>query len=39
MPGYNLTPEELQLKEVYGEWVYANAGDHLLKGIAENVVW
>ena len=32
-PGYNPTPEDLCLWEVYGDWVNANPGTHLDGGI------
>ena len=30
--GYTLTTEDLQLKEVYRDWVHVNVSDHLHKG-------
>ena len=41
-PGYNPTPEDLRLREVYGDWVHANPGTHLDGGIRDNLacqVW
>ena len=35
-PGYNLTPEDLRLQEVYGDWVHANPGTHLNSGISDD---
>ena len=29
VPGYVPTPEELRLREVYGDWVHGNPGTHL----------
>ena len=37
-PGYTLTPEELRLLKVYGDWVHANHGTHLDGGIGDNTV-
>ena len=34
-PGYNLTPEDLRLREVYGDWVHGNLGTHLDGGIKD----
>ena len=39
MPGYTPTPENLQIKEVYGDWVNANAGTNLHGGIAGDGAW
>ena len=36
MPGYVPTPEDLRLREVYGDWVHGNPGTHLDGGIAED---
>ena len=38
-PGYNPTLEDLRLREVYGDWVHANPGTHLDRGIRDNSVW
>ena len=38
-PGYNLTPEDLRLREVYVEWVHANPGTHLDGGISDDAKW
>ena len=38
-PGYNPTPEDLRLQEVYGDWVHANPGTHLEGGIRDNSAW
>ena len=37
--GYVLTPEDLRLREVYGDWVHGNPGTHLDSGIADNSAW
>ena len=37
--GYNPTPEDLQIKEVYGDWVQVKAGDNLHGGIADDEAW
>ena len=39
MPGYQPTPEDLRLQEVYGDWVHANPGTHLDGGIKDNSAW
>ena len=39
MPGYNPTPEELRIQEVYGDWVHANPGTHLDGGVCGDLVW
>ena len=38
-PGYNPTPEDLRLQEVYGDWVHANPGTHLDGGIRDDSAW
>ena len=38
-PGYNPTPEDLRLQEVYGEWIPANPGKHLNGGIRDDSAW
>ena len=35
LPDYTPTPEDLRIKEVYGDWVNANAGNHLHGGIKD----
>ena len=37
--GYNPTPEDLRLWEVYGEWVHDNPGTHLDGGIRDDSAW
>ena len=37
--GYNPTPEDLRLQEVYGDWVHSNPGTHLDGGIHDNSAW
>ena len=37
--GYQPTPEDLCLQEVYVEWVHANPGTHLDGGIRDNLAW
>ena len=39
MPGYVPTPEELRLREVYGDWFHGNSGMHLDGGVADNSEW
>ena len=38
-PGYNPTPEDLRLQEVYGDWVHANPGTHLDGSISNDTAW
>ena len=38
-PGYDPTPEDLRLQEVYRDWVHANPGTQLDGGISEDVAW
>ena len=38
-PGYTPTPEDLHLREAYGDWVHTNPGTHLEGGIREDSVW
>ena len=35
-PGYNPTPEDLRLREVYVDWVHANQGTYLDGGICDD---
>ena len=37
--GYTPTPEDLRLREVYGDWVHVNHGTHLDGGIRNNLAW
>ena len=39
VPSYKPTPDELRLREVYGEWVHANSGTHLDGGVCDNSAW
>ena len=39
MPGYVLTPEDLRLREVYGDWVHRNSGTHLDGGVKDDSEW
>ena len=39
MPGYQPTPEDQHLREVYGDWVHANPGTHLDSGVKDNSAW
>ena len=39
VPRYVPTPEDLRLREVYGDWVHGNPGTHLDGGIAEDGKW
>ena len=39
LPGYVLTPEDLRMRKVYGDWVHANDGNHLDGGIVDDGVW
>ena len=36
VPGYVPTPEDLRLREVYGDWVHGNLGTHLDGGVTED---
>ena len=38
-PGYNSTPEDLRLREVYGDWVHGNSGTHLDGRIKDDRKW
>ena len=35
-PGYNPTLEDLHLREVYGDWVHANPGTDLDRGVRDD---
>ena len=37
--GYVPTPEDLCLREVYGDWVHENPGTHLDGGVADDWTW
>ena len=39
MPGYAPNPEDLHLREFYGDWVHGNLGTHLDGGIPEDGLW
>ena len=39
VPGYAPNPEDLRLREVYGDWVHGNPGTHLDGGILEDRMW
>ena len=39
LPGYTPTTEDLQLKEVYGEWVHGKPDNHLHGGIGVYGAW
>ena len=39
VPWYTPTPEDLRLREVYGDWVHGNPGTHLDGGISEDGRW
>ena len=39
VPGYVPTPEDLRLREVYGDWVHGNPGTHLDVGVKEDGLW
>ena len=39
VPGYIPTPEDLRLREVYGDWVHGNPGTHLDSSVAEDGLW
>ena len=39
MPGYIPTPEDLRLREVYGDWVNGNPGTHLDGGVKYDLEW
>ena len=36
---YIPTPEDLHLREFYGDWVHANPGTHLDSRIGDNAAW
>ena len=36
VPRYVPIPEDLRLREVYGDWVHGNLGTHLDGGIADD---
>ena len=36
VPGYQTTPEDLRLWEVYGDWVHVNPGMHLDGGVKDD---
>ena len=38
-PGYTLTPENLCVLEVYGDWFHTNPGTHSDSGIGNDVAW
>ena len=37
--GYQPTPEDQRLREVYGDWVHANSGTHLDGGVRNDSTW
>ena len=39
VPGYQPTPEDLRLWEVYGDWVHTNPGMHLDRGVRDDSEW
>ena len=39
VPEYVPTPEDLCLREVYGEWVHGTLGTHLDGGVKEDGLW
>ena len=39
VPGYQPTPDNLRLQEVYRDWVHANTGTHLDGGVHDNSAW
>ena len=39
MPGYNPTPEDLRIREVYRDWVHANPGTYLDGGVRDESEW
>ena len=38
-PGYTPTPYDLRCREVYGDWVHANPGTHIDRGIQYDSAW
>ena len=38
LPGYTPTPQDLQIKEVYGKWVHANSENHVHGDIVDDRV-
>ena len=39
MPGYNPTPEDLRLQEIYRDWVHSNPDTHLDGGVRDDLTW
>ena len=39
VPGYHPTPEDLHIREVYGDWFHANPGTHMDRGVRNDLVW
>ena len=39
VPGYVPTPEDLRLREVYGDWVHRNPCTHLDGGVKDDSAW
>ena len=39
VPGYQPTPEDLRLREVYRDWVHADPGRHLDGGVRNDLAW
>ena len=39
VPWYVPTPEDLRLREVYGDWVHGNLGTHLDGGVTDDSAW
>ena len=39
VPGHVLTPEDLRLPEVYGDWVHRNWGMHLNVSVDNDSAW
>ena len=39
VPGYQPTPEDLCIREVYRDWFHANPGTHLDRGVRNDSAW
>ena len=39
MPGYQPTPEDLRLWEVYGDWLHVNLGTHRDGSVRDDSAW
>ena len=39
VPGYQPTPEDLRLRDFYGDWIHANPSTRLVGGIRDDLAW